>query len=285
MQDTADRENMFDVLRQSLPSLSPKMKIIATFALDHPQEFIRQTSKDLCATLNTSEPTMIRFCKRYGRSGLSEFRIDLALSLVTERLGEATGERSVVEPRASDRRKLNSDRKSAIARAAIELVRDDNAILLDNGSTAESFASEMGALPPMTVMTSGLTVALAALAHEKHNVIVTGGTVRAASMCMTGWMVREATRNMQFDTFVMGADSISLEHGITTFLEDEAENMRVMMKAARRIIVLADGSKFTKPSLHRICDIASVEQIVTDLPADDPTTRALIAAGARLHLI
>ncbi|WP_045393032.1 hypothetical protein [Falsirhodobacter sp. alg1] len=280
--DARASNNIFYIVRASLPALSPKMKAIATYALEQPQDFIRRTSKDLCAVLETSEPTLIRFCKKYGRSGLSEFRIDLALSLMAQNGDEAP---TAIEPRASDRRKMNTSRKTAIAKAAIELVRDDNAILLDNGSTAESFARELGALPPLTVMTSGITVAQAALLHEKHNVIVTGGTVRGASMCMTGWMVREALRGMQFDTFIMGADSISIERGITTFMEDEAENTRIMMNAARRIIVLADGTKFTKPSLHRICDISAVSLIVTDLSADAQIVQELRDAGANLQLI
>ena len=272
--------NLFDLVRASLPTLSPKMRAIADYALDQPQDFIRRTSKDLCAVLETSEPTLIRFCKSYGKSGLAEFRIDLALSLVAEQQ-----ESPVVEPLHGDRRRTNTARKAAIARAALDLVAGESALLLDNGSTAESFARELGTLPPLTVMTSGLMVAQAALAHDRHNVIVTGGTVRRASMCMTGRLVQEAVRGMQFDTFVMGADSISVDRGISTFLEDEAENTRILMQAARRTIVLADGSKFDKPSLHRICAVDAVAMIVTDLPADDPVVERFRAAGAQLRLV
>lgn len=272
--------NLFDVVRDSLPTLSPKMKSIADYALGNPEDFIRRTSKDLCAVLETSEPTLIRFCKTYGKSGLAEFRIDLALSLVAEQQ-----ETQSVEPLHGDRRKTNTARKAAIARAAVELVVGESALLLDNGSTAESFARELGALPPLTVMTSGLLVAQAALLHDKHNVIVTGGTVRRASMCMTGRLVQEAVRGMQFDTFVMGADSISVDRGISTFLEDEAANTRILMRAARRTIVLADGSKFDKPSLHRICAVDEVDMIVTDLPAEDPVVERFRVAGARLRLV
>ena len=102
---------------------------------------------------------------------------------------------------------------------------------------------------------------------------------------MTGRLVQEAVRGMQFDTFVMGADSISVDRGISTFLEDEAENTRILMQAARRAVVLADGSKFDKPSLHRICAVDAVAMIVTDLPADDPVVERFRAAGAQLRLV
>ncbi|WP_068118840.1 DeoR/GlpR family DNA-binding transcription regulator [Tropicimonas marinistellae] len=272
--------NLFDVVRDSLPTLSPKMKSIAEYALDQPQDFIRRTSKDLCQVLETSEPTLIRFCKTYGKSGLAEFRIDLALSLAAERQDGYP-----IEPQHADRRMTNAARKTAIARAALELVKDDSALLIDNGSTAESFARELGALPPITVLTSGLLVAQAALSHDKHNVIVTGGTVRRASMCMTGRLVGEALKGMQFDTFMMGADSISAERGISTVMEDEAENTRILMAAARRSIVLADGSKFDKPSLHRICAVTDVDMVVTDLAPDDPNVAQMRTLGVNLYLV
>ncbi|WP_116135022.1 DeoR/GlpR family DNA-binding transcription regulator [Tropicimonas sp. IMCC34043] len=272
--------NLFEAVRESLPALSPKMKAIAEYALGQPQDFIRRTSKDLCQVLETSEPTLIRFCKSYGKSGLAEFRIDLALSLVAEQR-----EVGRIEPQHSDRRKTNSARKAAIARAAVTLIEGESALLLDNGSTAESFALELGSVAPLTVMTSGLLVAQAALMHDRHNVIVTGGTVRRASMCMTGRLVQEAVRGMQFDTFLMGADSISADRGISTFLEDEAGNTRILMQAARRTVVLADGSKFDKPSLHRICAVDAVDMIVTDLAEDDPAVARFRAAGAKLLLV
>lgn len=280
MTGTGKAANLFEQIRDSLPALSPKMKTIADYALTEPQDFIRCTSRDLCRTLATSEPTLIRFCKSYGKSGLAEFRIELALSLVA-----ATVESPSVEPQYADRRKTNAARKSAIARAAVALVAGDSALLLDNGSTAESFALELGALPPLTVMTNGLLVAQAALSHDRHNVIITGGTVRRVSMCMTGRLVEAAVQGMQFDTFIMGADSISVTRGISTFLEDEAQNTRILMQAARRTIVLADGSKFDKPSLHHICAVEAVERIVTDLAPGDPLLAQFRDAGALLHLV
>lgn len=272
--------NLFDALRDSLPGLSTKMQRIANYALEQPHDFIRRTSKDLCAELETSEPTLIRFCKGFGKTGLAEFRIDLALSLVSERQ-----EAPSIEPQFSDRRNTNAGRKLKIAQAAVDLIASDSAILLDNGSTAERFALELGKLAPMTIMTAGLSVAQAALSHDKHNVIITGGTLRRASLCMTGRLVQEAVRGMRFETFIMGADSLSLEHGISTVLEDEAQSTRILMAAAKRIIVLADGTKFDNPSLHHICDATAVDLIVTDLDPNDPIVSRFLDEGAKLHLV
>jgi DeoR family fructose operon transcriptional repressor len=272
--------NLLTSVQEMRATLSPKMRMVADFALNNPEEFIRHNSKDLCAVLGTSEPTLIRFCKFFDLSGVAEFRINLALSLVAKHR-----ESGKIEPRADDRRLLNRPQKTAIAKAAIELIANDSALLLDNGSTAEMFAQELADLPPKTIMTSGLVVAQTAASHGQHNVIVTGGTVRPASMCMTGRLVNEAMRGMHFDTFIMGADSVSLDRGISTFLEDEAENTRILMSAAERTIVLVDRSKFDKPSLHRICDAKQVDTIVTNLPENSDVVHRFADKGINLTLV
>jgi DeoR family transcriptional regulator of aga operon len=39
---------------------------------------------------------------------------------------------------------------------------------------------------------------------------------------------------------------------------------RAMIKAARRVVVLADGSKFTAPSFCTICSLSEIHEIITD---------------------
>ena len=44
----------------------------------------------------------------------------------------------------------------------------------------------------------------------------------------------------------------------------EANLNREMMKAAQKIIVLADSSKFGLRGFSKICDITEVDQVITD---------------------
>lgn len=89
---------------------------------------------------------------------------------------------------------------------------------------------------------------------------------------------------MRFDTFVMGADSVDPEIGLSTFREEEAHVTFAMVKAAARVIVLADRTKLKKPSLHRICGLDRVEMLVTDLAPGDPLVAQIEARGVRVLL-
>lgn len=259
-------------------ALSPKLQTIAAFALDQPENFVRNTSREICAALGTSEPTLIRFCQHFGYSGLSDFRIALALSYARLARG------GLVEPMAHDRRRVNIVQKRAIAAAATALVAEDRSLLIDNGSTAEVFAETLGDVRPKTIMTTGLAVAQHALAHGIHDVMLTGGRIRPNAQVLTGRVVETVLSSMRFDTFVMGADSVDPDLGLSTFREDEAHITRSMVDAAARVIVLADRSKLLKPSLHRICDLDRVEVLVTDLMPDDPLIARLEDRGVRVML-
>ncbi|WP_235438867.1 DeoR/GlpR family DNA-binding transcription regulator [Candidatus Rhodobacter oscarellae] len=277
MSDLKPPQDIFAAIGGKRDQLSPKLAGIASYALEKPEQFIRNTSREICSELNTSEPTLIKFCQTFGYSGLSEFRIDFALALA--RGGVAQG---FVEPLTTDRRQVNSESKLRIARQAAIQVSGDQSLLIDNGSTAEAFARALADLPAMTVMTNGILVAQNAMTHKRHTVMLTGGRIRPNSMSLTGPLVESSLGQMRFDTFVMGAASIDATYGLSTFQEDEAQVTRRMMDAAQRVIVLADKTKFLKPALHRICDMGQVDLLVTDLPPNDPKFMELEAQGLRV---
>lgn len=167
--DGAEKTCLISAIERAHGTLTPKLQAIARLALDDPESFVRSTSRELCATLGTSEPTLMRFCQSFGHNGLSDFRIALALSYAHHARG------GLVDPLPHDRRQVNIAQKRAIAAAAMPLIAGDRSLLIDNGSTAECFAEVLGAVNPLTIMTTGLPVARAALVHGGHEVMLTRG--------------------------------------------------------------------------------------------------------------
>ena len=244
-------------LAEKAPELPSKLASVARFALERPLDLMRMNSKEICAELKTSEPTLIRFCRNFGFAGVSEFRIALALELAGQNQGLGLTETNLTSSKCSIG-------KQGIARAARELVKADRTLLLDNGSTLEIFAKELVGSGPFTVMTNGLTVADNILADPNHKVLLTGGLIERSRALLTGRSVEDALKGMTFDTFVMGADSIDANLGFSAHSEEEAFITRAMVHAAARVIVLADHTKFRRPSLHLICSFEKVATIITD---------------------
>jgi DeoR family transcriptional regulator of aga operon len=257
--DTTD--DLFGRLRSALPELTPKLRGIGQMIETDPVTFIRSTARELCARLNTSEPTLIRFCQRFGYAGLADFRIDLALSL-----SQHVSAPAELEPSSRDRRAVNLAAKDAIALRTLPLLAGDQSLLIDNGTTVERLAAHMGSLAPMTIMTTGFDVAQTLLRHRVHSVMLPGGRIRPENMSLVGRLVDLALADMRFDTCIMCVNSLDPDKGLSTYREDEAHQNRVMMDAAERVILLADRTKFGKARLHRICAVERVNILVTDLP-------------------
>ena len=79
-------------------------------------------------------------------------------------------------------------------------------------------------------------------------------------------------------------DGFDLERGITTHYEPEAMLNRKMVRAARQVIAVTDQSKFGRVCLHRILNIAEIDDLVTDAKAPEGLHAAAERLGFRLHV-
>ncbi|MFV0409877.1 MAG: DeoR/GlpR family DNA-binding transcription regulator [Paracoccus sp. (in: a-proteobacteria)] len=252
---------------------------IADYLLTHPQEFISRPMRNLCRQIGVSEPTLIRFARHYGYQGLPDLRIALAMSL-----SAGGGAGPAAEPRLADKEVVNRAAKRAIAECALTLLGDDRAILLDSGSTLRIFAQLLSRAPAMTIMATGLNTIHALEAAEQHCLMMPGGTLRRGSMSFAGRLAEETLAAMRFDTVYIGADNVDPSSGLSTFAEEEAHLNRAMIRAARRVVVLADASKFRAAALYPICDLAAVDILICDSALPDDTAKAIRAAGTKLML-
>jgi RpiR family carbohydrate utilization transcriptional regulator len=68
-------------IEQLLPNLSPAEARVGRWLLDHPRQGLEAPLAQVAAGAGTSEPTVVRFCRRLGLDGFRELRIRLAESL------------------------------------------------------------------------------------------------------------------------------------------------------------------------------------------------------------
>jgi DeoR family transcriptional regulator of aga operon len=71
---------------------------------------------------------------------------------------------------------------------------------------------------------------------------------------------------------------------VTNINLPEAEIKRAMMLAARRPIVVADGSKLGEVEVAKVCDLAEVSMVVTDRSADPAIVAELTGAGCNVQI-
>jgi DeoR/GlpR family transcriptional regulator of sugar metabolism len=103
--------------------------------------------------------------------------------------------------------------------------------------------------------------------------------MRTAADALVGPVADLTIRSLHFDTLFLGCNGIDPEVGLTTPNLAEAETNRALIKVARRVVVLADHTKWGVVSLASFAALEDIDVLVTDslLP-----TEAHAALSARV---
>jgi len=72
---------MLSRITNAIPDLSRAEKRVATWVLEHPKQATSATLAHIASECGTSEPTVLRFCRRMGLGGFRELGVRLAESL------------------------------------------------------------------------------------------------------------------------------------------------------------------------------------------------------------
>lgn len=189
------------------------------------------------------------------------------------------GSLTTVEPAVDERNQAATAQKDRIARAALELLPGaGGSLLLDAGTTTQRLAALLPHDEAYTVVTNAARIAntLATLS-SRVEVQLLGGRVRATTMATVGPQALAALAAVRVDVAFIGTNCLSIPFGLTTPDQDEAAVKTAMVKAGRRVVVLADSRKFGQETLVRFARLDELDAVVTDDGIDPDDARALEA--------
>jgi DeoR/GlpR family transcriptional regulator of sugar metabolism len=228
---------------------------------------------------------------------LEDLRRDLGVSPATvrrdleslERRGElrrihggaVSVEGRLEEPLFEDKASIAPEQKDRIARAALRLIRPDDTIYLDGGSTVLRLARLLRDRTDLTVVTNSLQSALV-LSGRGPRLFLIGGELRRLSQTLVGPLTRHVLGELSVDRAFMGTIGVSLREGLTTTDPGEAYTKALVMQQAREVVLLADGSKIGKVSFASAGRLDRIRTLITDRSADRAFVRALAKKGVRV---
>ncbi|MFE5598697.1 DeoR/GlpR family DNA-binding transcription regulator [Streptomyces coelicoflavus] len=168
------------------------------------------------------------------------------------------------EPGLAERESTAADEKDRIAKAALAELPAEGTLILDAGSTVARMAA---AIPPessLTVVTHSLPIAARLADHPGIQLHLVGGRVRHRThAAVDAWALR-AYGEIRADVAVLAANGFSVEHGLTTPDLAEAAVKRAALTAARRVVLLADSSKYAQEHFARFGALSDVDLLITD---------------------
>lgn len=273
-------QSLVEKVAADLPQLNKSFRLVGKYLVSDPEGFMQRPLQELASTAGVSEPSVVRFCRHYGFKGVPDFRIALAMSLA-----QSAQQSTFLEPHIGDKAVVNLAQKQGIAQAARTYADNDESMIIDSGSTAELFAATLRDAGRKVILTTALNIADSLRGATQHTIILPGGELRHESRSLTGRMVEASIANMNFDTIYLGADAIDVETGLSTFNGDEAHQNSAMIEVARRVVVMADSTKFRAPRLHRICAIDRIHTIITDTGLPDDIASALEERGVMVKRV
>ncbi|MGI4976703.1 MAG: DeoR/GlpR family DNA-binding transcription regulator [Janthinobacterium lividum] len=182
---------------------------------------------------------------------------------------------SSVENLAYEARKLVAlDQKQRIGQAAARLVPDHSSLFINLGTTTEEVARALSGRSGLLVVTNNVNVATELARSPAISVVLAGGSVRAADGGIVGHMAVQLIRQFSVDLAVIGTSAIDADGTLLDYDLREVQVSRAIIENARRVILVADSSKFTRRAPVRIATLDEIDVLVTDhLPAE--TRRAL----------
>ena len=226
----------------------------------------------LAAALGTSEVTV--------RQDLAALGLEARIRRVrggAVRLGAGSRERPLEETAVE-----HQVAKAAIGRAAAEMVRSGQCVVLDVGTTPAAVATALVAredLTDVTVVTNSLTTALALEpAVPRFTVVVTGGTLRPLQHSLVAPFMGAVLPAIAADVAFISGTGLDVEHGLTNVNLPETEAKRMLAATAGRTVVVADGSKFGRAHLGVVRPLEDIDVVVTAGATADAVAR-IRAAG------
>ena len=154
--------------------------------------------------------------------------------------------------------------KQKIAGLVEGLVREGEAVMLDVSSTAVYIARELKKKEKLTVITNSVEIIVELYDMPKWTVISTGGTVREKSFALWGPHTDEVLSSYHVDKAIISCKGLDLGNGITDYVEQDASSKRMMLRAAKERILVADYTKFDTTAFTKVTDWAFITKIVTD---------------------
>jgi DeoR/GlpR family transcriptional regulator of sugar metabolism len=235
---------------------------------------------DLVVRFGVSDMTVRRDLDALARDGLLEKVHGGAVAL---------GESSAHEPGFEAKRTLETAAKEAIAQTAAELAQPGGAVALSAGTTTFALARRLLEVPDLTVVTNSMRIADLFAQRVRPpgmrggaTVVLTGG-MRTPSDALVGPVADQAIRSLNFDLAFVGCHGVSVGAGLSTPNLAEAETNRALIAAARRVVAVADHSKWGLAGLATFAPLEAVDTWVTD--AGLPEAARAEAAEHIRHLL
>jgi DeoR family transcriptional regulator, fructose operon transcriptional repressor len=179
----------------------------------------------------------------------------------------------------------NRAEKSAIAKAAVTFIKPRFVISLDSSSTASLIVNYLPTDFSLKVITNCLITALRAAKCAGVEVIQTGGIIHPETSSTVDYLTTEFVKKFNSDIAFISSTTFSLPLGAFDSTISLIEVKKMYLAVAKKVIYMADSSKFDRQSLSLSIPLDKIDAIITDEKVPRETARRLAELGKELLIV
>lgn len=236
------------------------------------QEERKVVVSDLSQQYNVTEETIRRDLEKLENEGLAKKTYG----------GAVLNESFNTDLPYTVRKKANVESKQRIAEAIAAMIEDGDHLILDASSTALFIAKRMKDKKNITVITNSVEILLELSDRNGWKILSTGGRLKEGGLALVGYQAERMVSTFHVDYAIFSCKGIDLERGLTDANESDAQIKKMIVKAANKIILAVDHSKFNKISFTQVCELSEIDMVVTDEEPDESWKQAFLSAGIEL---
>lgn len=204
---------------------------------------------------------------------------------LTRQHGGALSTGMSVETPYRRRAREQNPAKEAIARAAAEFVHDGSTIIVDSGTTMQSLVDLLRTKHDLVVITNGVSHVPDLLANPSTTVVITGGSVRRASLGAVGDLAVATLQTLRADHTFLATHGFSADAGVTYPSFEEVAVKRAMIQAGVEVTLLADGAKCGRTSMVRVASLQAFDRVITSSPIPDEELAKIRRLGVEVMVV
>lgn len=249
-------------MKNSTKNIQERQEKILSFLCEKKEMSINELSQ----ALNVSEMTIRRDCSTLSLRG---------------QINQNKGIITYIEPKSKDNQSSLERINASLGSEAAKFVKDGEIVFMNSSSTA------LKSLPKLLqkkiyIMTNNLHAADYISENDKATLLMSGGDIVNDHLIMSGDIAKQSFSSMRSDWGIIGCAGLSLEHGISTPYLREAAINKTIIKNSRRLILVANYSKFNSFSNFTIGNIKDIDVLITDTFASGELIAAIRQEGIQV---
>jgi len=177
-------------------------------------------------------------------------------------------------------RAIAGPQKQAIARAAAELIKDGESIIINGGTTTFALVEYL-AERDLDILTNSIPIVSKLLATSRNRVIIPGGTIYREQNIVLSPFENDTIEHFWGQKLLTGC------YGLNRFGMMEADPLIVqaqtrLLKRADELVILADSRKFRQRSSMIVAPLERISTIVTDDGVKEEDLELFRSAGIKV---